>query len=131
MFQSNVFDYVNVLDRALDAAALREQALSNNIANATTPGYKRQDVSFETELGKALGHNRYLTMDEKVRSVNRNLNRLRPRTYTDSAQVSYRVDGNNVDPDQEGVEIAANQIKYQGLMDAVNQEFANLKLVAK
>lgn len=129
MINSNVYDYVNVLDKALDAAALRNQALANNLANATTPGYKRQDVSFETELGKALGHNRFKSMDEKVGNVK--LGRLKPRTYTDYAGYSYRVDGNNVDPDTEGVELAANQIKYNGLMAAVNQEFANLKLVTK
>ncbi len=129
MFNTNVFDYVNVLDKSLDAAALRNQALANNIANATTPGYKRQDVSFESELGKALGHNRLKSMDEKVRNVK--LSRLNPRVFTDSEQYSYRVDGNNVDPDTEGVELAANQIKYNGLMDSVNQEFANLKMVSK
>ncbi|MBO5293279.1 MAG: flagellar basal body rod protein FlgB [Lachnospiraceae bacterium] len=129
MINSNVYDYVNVLDKALDAASLRNQALANNLANATTPGYKRQDVSFETELGKALGHNRFKSMDEKVGNVE--LGRLKPRTYTDYAGYSYRVDGNNVDPDTEGVELAANQIKYNGLMAAVNQEFANLKLVTK
>ena len=129
MINSNVFDYVNVLDKALDSASLRNQALSNNIANATTPGYKRQDVSFESELGKALGHNRYKSMDEKVSSVN--FNRLKPRTYTDYENYSYRLDGNNVDPDTEGVELAANQIKYNGMMAAVNQEFANLKMVTK
>ena len=129
MIGSNVFNYVNVLDKALDAAALRNQVLGNNLANNTTPGYKRQDVSFETELGKALGHSRYKSMDEKVGNVN--IGRLKPRTYTDYENYSYRLDGNNVDPDMEGVELAANQIKYNGLMMAVNKEFANLSMVSK
>lgn len=129
MLNSNVFDYVNVLDKALDAASLRNQALANNIANATTPGYKRQDVSFETELGKALGHNRLKSMDEKVGNVD--ISRLTPRVVTDHEQYSYRLDENNVDPDTEGVVLASNQVKYNGLMDAVNQEFAILKMVSK
>ena len=45
MFQSSVFNYVNVLDKAADASWLRNEAISNNIANATTPNYKRQDVA--------------------------------------------------------------------------------------
>lgn len=110
-------------------ASLRNQALANNIANATTPGYKRQDVSFETELGKALGHNRLKSMDEKVGNVD--ISRLTPRVVTDHEQYSYRLDENNVDPDTEGVELASNQVKYNGLMDAVNQEFAILKMVSK
>ena len=54
MFQSGIFDYVNVLDKAADAAWKRNDAIANNIANATTPGYKRQDVSFEDEMKKAM-----------------------------------------------------------------------------
>lgn len=40
MINTNVFDYVNVLDKAADAAWMRNNAISNNISNATTPGYK-------------------------------------------------------------------------------------------
>ena len=36
---------------ALDATALRQQAIAQNIANANTPGYQRIGVSFETHLG--------------------------------------------------------------------------------
>jgi flagellar basal-body rod protein FlgB len=36
---------------ALDAAALRHLAISNNIANAGSPGYRRQRVNFEEQLG--------------------------------------------------------------------------------
>ena len=41
MFNSSAFDYINVLDKAADAAWLRNDAISNNIANVDTPGYKR------------------------------------------------------------------------------------------
>ena len=44
---------------------------------------------------------------------------------------SYRMDGNNVDPDTEFVELAGNQIRYQALIDSINQEFADLKSVMK
>ena len=40
--------------RALDAYALRHQAISNNLANINTPGYKRQTVRFEDQLAGAL-----------------------------------------------------------------------------
>lgn len=129
MLQSNVFDYINVLDKAADAAWIRNDAIANNIANADTPGYKRQDVAFESELQKALKYKRYQTMDDKVGNVK--LNRLNPRTYTDYADFSYRLDGNNVDIDTENVMLASNQLRYNGLMTGINQEFSNLKLVIK
>ena len=52
---TNAFDYINVLDRAADASWLRNDVISNNISNADTPGFKRSDVNFETQLAKALG----------------------------------------------------------------------------
>ena len=129
MVQTNAFDYINVLDRAADAAWQRNEAISNNIANVDTPGYKRQDVAFESVLQQALGNNRYESMDDKVANVN--LSRLRGRAYVDYANYSYRLDGNNVDIENENVMLAENQLKYQGLISSINQEFTNLKTVMK
>ena len=56
---------------------------------------------------------------------------LQARFYTDAANFSYRLDGNNVDIDTENVELASNQIKYNGLISSINQEFANLRMVMK
>lgn len=129
MINTNAFDYINVLGKAVDGSWLRNEAISNNIANVSTPGYKRQDVSFEAELEKALGYNKYTSIDDKV--ANATLNDMQPRVYTDYENYSYRLDGNNVDIDQENVYLAENQLKYQGLITSINQEFANLKMVMK
>lgn len=129
MIHSNVFDYVNVLDKAADASWMRNEAISNNLANAATPNYKRQDVSFETEFRNALRSTGAHTMDGKVANVNMKL--LTPRVYTDSSNVSYRLDGNNVDVDTENVALAKNQLKYEGLLNSISQEFANLRSVSK
>lgn len=129
MINTNAFDYINVLDKAADASWLRNEALSNNISNATTPYYKRQDVAFESELKKALGYNRYQSMDSKVHNVK--TSRLSPQVYTDYANYSYRLDGNNVDIENENVMLAENQLKYQGLMASIIQEFQNLETVMK
>ena len=129
MIQTNAFDYINVMDRAADAAWQRNEAISNNIANVDTPGYKRQDVAFESVLQQALGNNRYESMDDKVANVD--LSRLRGRAYLDYANYSYRLDGNNVDIENENVMLAENQLKYQGLISSINQEFTNLKTVMK
>ena len=121
MIQTNAFDYINVLDRAADAAWQRNEAISNNIANVDTPGYKRQDVAFESVLQQALGNNRYESMDDKVANVD--LSRLRGRAYLDYANYSYRLDGNNVDIENENVMLAENQLKYQGLISSINAPF--------
>ena len=52
--RQNVFDYTNILDKAADASWMRENVITNNIANIDTPGYKRQDVDFESYCRKHL-----------------------------------------------------------------------------
>lgn len=129
MINTNAFDYINVLDKAADAAWLRDQCIANNIANVDTPGYKRQDVDFESVLEKELGYRRSESMDEKV--ANLKLRRLNVGAYTDAASFSYRTDKNNVDIENENVLLARNQLKYQGLMKALTAEFTNFKKVMK
>ena len=127
MFSSNAFDYVNTLGTALDATALRNEIISNNIANVVTPDYKRKDIRFETELKQAFLRSDGSTVDATVKHLD--LRELEPEVYTDYAELSYRYDGNNVDIDNENVILAKNQIKYNGLMASVNREFSNLKKV--
>lgn len=132
MINSDVFNYVNVLGKAADGAWMRNEAIANNIANVNTPNYKRQDVSFEEELKHALKANKYVSLDDKVNSINHGgLSKIEPRTYIDSAGYAYRLDGNNVDIDTENVELASNQIKYQAIVQSINQEFQNIKSVCK
>ena len=125
MINSNIYDYVNVLDKAADASWMRQEAISNNIANVNTPGYKRQDVAFEDSLQEAISNSRYRSTDEKVANLSKA--DLRIRSYTDSAGFSYRLDGNNVDVDVENVELASEQIRYELLSDSVTQEFSRLQ----
>lgn len=135
MFSSNAFDYINVLDKAADASWARNEAIANNLANATTPNYKRQDVAFESELKKALGSftssnsNSSMSMDHRVEKINSNLSTINGKAYIDGANYSYRLDGNNVDPETENIALAENQLKYQGLLASISQEFQNLKSV--
>jgi len=42
------------VEAALHAANLRQKAIANNMANLGTPGYRRQDVRFESLLEQAL-----------------------------------------------------------------------------
>lgn len=125
MINTNVYDYINVLDKAADASFLKNTAISNNIANVDTPGYKRQDVDFESVLQQEIGRSKYISLDDKIKDVS--LSHLDVGTYTDSEEYSYRLDGNNVDIDTENVELAANQLVYKGLTESISQEFSRMK----
>ncbi|MCI9377047.1 MAG: flagellar basal body rod protein FlgB [Eubacterium sp.] len=125
MFSTNVFSYINVLNKAADASWLREQTIVNNLANVNTPEYKRKDVDFQSVLRRELGDMKYITLDSKVDHVD--LDRLNVSTYYDHANYSYRMDKNNVDVDTENVELASEKIRYDALTDCMTQEFSRLR----
>lgn len=129
MINSNVYNYINVLDKAADAAYTRNDILANNLANGSTPNYKRQDVQFESLLQASLAGGG--SLDDKVSQLNQNLGDLTGFVYTDHSSLSYRLDGNNVDIDQEEAYLAENQIRYQALIDQMNQEFSRYDIVLK
>ena len=127
MIQTNVFDYVRILDKAADASWKRETVLANNIANVNTPGYKRKDLDFEGVLKQELGRCKHTSLDTKIDNLH--MDHLNPSVYTDLSNYSYRLDGNNVDIDVEEVEYASEQIRYQGITAGINNEFNRMKTV--
>lgn len=127
MFSTNAYSYINVLNKAADASWLREETISNNLANVNTPGYKRKDVDFQSVLQSELGNMKYITLDSKVDHVD--LDHLNVSTYVDAANYSYREDRNNVDVDTENVELVSEQIRYSALTDSMTQEFSRFKMV--
>ena len=131
MFTTNVFDYTNILDKAADASWMRENVITNNIANIDTPGYKRQDVDFESVLQKALGKTKYSSLDKKVRELNQDLGKLTTTSYTDAANYSYRLDRNNVDENTENAELASVSLRYQLLTTAITNNFSRMQTVLK
>lgn len=131
MFTTNVFDYTNILDKAADASWMRENVITNNIANIDTPGYKRQDVDFESVLQKALGKTKYSSLDKKVRELNQDLGKLTTTSYTDAANYSHRLDRNNVDENTENAELASESLRYQLLTTAITNNFSRMQTVLK
>ena len=125
MIQSNVYNYVNVLDKAADASWIRNEVISNNIANVDTPNYKRKDIEFEKYLLAELEGANSATLSKTVANID--LDALKSTMYTDSQVLSYRLDGNNVDIDTENVELASNQLKYQALLGSISNVFSMIK----
>ncbi len=119
----SMFGQSDLIGLALDATWKRNKVITENIANVDTPGYKRQEVSFESYLEKALKTNDPSDIMK--------LNRVEPRVYTENSGLSYRKDGNNVDVDTEMVYLAENQLRYNTLISQLNYDFKRLKSVIK
>lgn len=127
MINTNIYNYINVLDKAADAANTRNEVIANNIANVDTPNFKRKDVSFENFLEHALVGSG--TLDKRVDHINTHLSDFGGTIFTDASTLSYRLDGNNVDIETESAMLAENQIRYNALVDQIGQEFSRYKMV--
>lgn len=119
-----------ILEKALDAQALRQKVLASNIANVDTPRYKRLDVRFEDALAKALANQRGL---QAYRTDPRHIPFGGKISYTPQivkdTNTIFNHNENNVDLDLEMAELAKTQIKYQALVDRTNAYFNKLKTV--
>lgn len=127
---------INMLQKGLDAAVLRNRVVANNIANADTPGFKRSDVIFESELRRALDSERAAKSDPvQLRTSDRRHFQIplyrewrdvQPKIFTDYNS-SMRNDGNNVDIEQEVSNRNRTQLHYVFLTDRVSSSFRSLK----
>ncbi len=123
MINTGAYNYINVLQKSANASWYRNDILANNIANVDTPNFKRKDVQFETYLMTSLSGGD--SLDANIANVD--LDELQPTTYVDQSNLSYRLDGNNVDINTESTELAKNQLRYYTLLDSMTQEFSRLK----
>jgi len=128
MFSSAIVNKTNipVLAGAMNAAMLRARVTANNIANVSTPGYARVDVSFEEQLRAALDRTRLQgtrTDDGHLQLGRLNLEDVAPQAYKpyDPTQPSGV---NNVDIDTEMAKLAETQIMFK-YMNAFNQGVFN------
>ncbi|MGY4686461.1 flagellar basal body rod protein FlgB [Petrotoga sp. DB-2] len=114
-----MFDNINfeIIPNTMDALSLRQNVISQNIANYETTGYKRKYVDFENELQKALSEDSALTLkvnrDQHINNT-LSLGKIQPNIQIDDSK-SLRDDGNNVDPDVELVRMTQNTLKYNTL----------------
>ena len=132
MLSSDAFGYINLMDNTADVSWQRQTLIMNNIANNDTPGYKRQDIEFESVLRRELINTHEKTLDRAVNYLDDDVdNQIEGIEYTDYENYSYRLDGNNVDMDTENVELASEQIRYQTLTTSINNEVSRFKSVIK
>jgi flagellar basal-body rod protein FlgB len=118
------------LKKGLDAEALRQRVIANNVANMNTPYFKKSTVAFESLLKKALGREpvAMLTTDPRHFGATPLLAELQPVVNLNKG-TSMRFDGNNVDIDEEMANLAVNSIQYQATAREVSERFSLLSLV--
>lgn len=112
---------MDLLQKGLDAVWMRQQVISNNIANADTPGFKSKRVEFEGLLQKLLDRD-YKNID----SLKSEIDKTEP-VVEENSNTSAREDGNNVVLDAENIELARAQIQYEYLVKSLTSQIERLK----
>jgi len=139
MFDTSGFGrQIDILHRTMDTSMLRQNVIANNIANANTPNFKRQDVNFESRLAYALQTERQEPRFQEALTNERHISfherldyrDVRPRRVTDFASTAKN-NGNNVDIEVESMNQLNNQLAYQMMTRSVADAFQRVNLVLR
>ncbi|MCD6218012.1 flagellar basal body rod protein FlgB [bacterium] len=123
-------DRIQILSEGLDYSTAKNRAISSNIANIETPGYKAFKVLMDEKKSAAGSvnpsvltktHPRHLAGSKSKLSGNMSI--IRDKSTT------MRQDGNNVDLEHELAELSANSIYFTAVSRFLSKNFAGLKSV--
>jgi len=120
---------MDVIGKAMDGSALRHTAISNNLANVNTPGYKRLEVSFQDALAEAVQPTRLDLKRTKPKhfSIRPSLDDPGIVQMKTNRSTSLRNDGNNVDIDIELAALAENNLYFNSLAQMLSGQLALLR----
>jgi len=120
---------ISALSQALDLGSARLQAISNNLSNVNTPGFKRQDATFAALLQSAEAGDALPMAATDSRHLTPDLDSGGSPSLVTQRSGSMRPDGNNVDIDAETSRLAAAEIYYQGASQLLSGQFSGMKYV--
>ena len=100
-----------VLETALSFRGQKQHTILNNIANVETPGFRARQVSFEQALSEAMASG-----DPRRAGIT-----------TTRSTAPGRIDGSNVDLDDEMRSLELNSLQQQLLTSAINSRYTRLR----
>ena len=125
---------VGMLKNAMDGAGTAHGVLANNIANVNTPNFRRGDVSFKDalaatepsagdpdELGLATTSEKHIALGGAQAA--------QPFAITTTVEQDQqmRVDGSNVDVDQEMAKLSLNSAYAQTMGQLLQNQYSRLR----
>ena len=149
---------IDITKLAMDGLMQRQKAIMSNTANVMTPGYQRQDVSFESQLKEivekddlkkmlktqnsmqynpssldlAMGDNSKTSLTlQQTKFLQSNIyGNYNPQFTTDTASGADET-GNNVNLEKEVMDMASVGMKYNVLATLESKKFRDLATVIK
>jgi flagellar basal-body rod protein FlgB len=128
---------IDLLGKSIDMRARNHNHLSANVANAETPGYTPQRLSFEGELKEALQDKKKGVPAQPanprhipIKGSTAKLEAVQGRVIETPAATMGR-DGNRVELENEMAQMAENQIMYNASIQILAKKFEGIKSAIK
>ncbi|MFG6331163.1 MAG: flagellar basal body rod protein FlgB [Lachnospiraceae bacterium] len=119
---------VTLNEKMLDYLWARQEVTLNNITNDDTPGFKAQYITFEDEMRKRLVDASASRSPRQAVADAISASRLRLHT---TRSETTKLDGNNVDVDQEQLELVRTAYEYQYILSSISNDISRLKSAAR
>ena len=98
------------IERYMDLLSARQKLVATNIANSDTPGYRTQDIDFQSEFANALSGS--------------------PHAQPVSG-LAVKNDGNNVDLDREARLLSENALRFSVASSLMRGQIQSVKSAIK
>ena len=122
----NFGNTISMSQRALDYLWKKQEITMDNVANISTPGYKKKEITFEDTFRRKLEAAGMNGNSQDVRAA------IASRDYSVyERDDSARVDGNGVNIDVEYTELSRTALHYQYLLQSVNSDVTRLRTAIK
>ncbi|MEK3882131.1 flagellar basal body rod protein FlgB [Paenibacillus sp. PL2-23] len=123
----------NRMEQAVYAAEMRQRVISNNVANADTPYFKRSEVLFEQLLEESMGVSGQKRLAGKISDsrhieIGASASRVPDAKVVTDDSTSMNNNKNNVDMDREMSLLAKNQLNYNFYIQQINHELKMMRI---
>lgn len=120
---------ISKFERALDASALRQNLLNQNLANVNTPYYKRLELDFNSVFAAEVDKNELQLNRTHVKHFENSIPLTEPLKVTRETKTIERYDQNNIDPEFEMAQVTENSLYFQAASQRLSGKFTSLKKV--
>ena len=113
---ANGISIVDYIEAGARAAGLKQQTIAQNVANSSTPGYRRSDVEFHKYFAEALASGGEIDLSQIVPKVNQPKN------------TPINSDGSDVNMDMEVGEMIKNSTQYKMYMRLMAKMYQQMEM---
>jgi len=114
---SKINEIFDVIGAGINAEALRQKTIANNVANLQTPGYRRLDVKFQDVLAKAL----------ESKDKNIDLDEIAPEVFQ-ANETAVKSNGNDVNLEMEVGQMVKNSLRYKTFIRLLEKKHQQIDL---